>query len=578
MAEEIDRNLMNELNRSFLDALVDGGKYLNFKDAITLIREYLGADSAYFLLVEDGDILSVVFDVAPELERETILAISPPIRLPENLSAKVTLVTSPHKSIIGGLPFDSSLQIPVILEQRLVGLQEFGKKSGQLDRTRCEKVASVLHHFRHVTEYHYRQTIRLDQFRKTNLRLAHQEQMVNILLSQTHDMVISFTPQGQITSINEAGRGVIGLGPNEEPGTIALENPTVEFVVDFLERRASLTDFESVVNTKTGESKFCIASYAAEFDSSNHVSLIYGIFKDITDRVEAQRQLWEANIELNSTNQTLKDTQVQMVQQEKLASIGQLAAGVAHEINNPLGFIQSNHESLKGYVGKLLTYISLLENKVGNFEDMRKDAKVVKVLGDVGTLLDDSDEGFDRIAKIVRSLKDFSRMESRGELSLVDINKLINDTLVISRNSWKYAAEVVTDLKLDQTIEAYGDLLNQVFMNLVVNAAQAISGQKRANLGTIIIKTYFDCEHAIIQVSDDGPGIPQELRGRIFEPFFTTKPVGEGTGLGLSVSYDIIVKKHNGQLIIDNNPGGGACFTVKLPLMQDVDCSEVQLE
>lgn len=175
-------------------------------------------------------------------------------------------------------------------------------------------------------------------------------------------------------------------------------------------------------------------------------------------------------------------------------------------------------------------------------------------------------------------MKDFSRTESRGELSPVFVEKLLEDTLNVSRNSWKYVAEATTDFKLNSPVEAYGDLLNQVFMNIIVNAAQAIQGQGRTELGAIRIETRREGNDAVIIISDDGPGIPEEHMRKLFDPFFTTKPIGQGTGLGLSVSYDIIVKKHTGVLIAENSPEGGALFIIRIPMEQPRDSLPVEEE
>ena len=181
-------------------------------------------------------------------------------------------------------------------------------------------------------------------------------------------------------------------------------------------------------------------------------------------------------------------------------------------------------------------------------------------------MFDDSREGLDRITEIVQNLRDFSRIDQPGNRNEYNINKGIENTLVVAKNEIKYSADVKTDFSEVPPIFCHSSQINQVFLNILVNAAQAIKDQERDDNGTITIRTYATETEVVCEISDDGPGIPPDKLSKIFDPFFTTKPVGKGTGLGLSISHDIIVKKHNGEFFVESTVGEGTKFTIKLPI------------
>ena len=285
---------------------------------------------------------------------------------------------------------------------------------------------------------------------------------------------------------------------------------------------------------------------------------------------ESNRLLGQKGGELELAYNELKSTQEMVLRQEKMATIGQLAAGVAHEINNPMGFILSNLNTLGGYLEKLTRYLQDQDQALlamatpalaAKLEQARKAAKVDNILADLDSLISESLEGADRVKKIVADLKGASRYD-QDHAELTDLNGLLDSTIPIIWNEIKYKSQLHRD---------YGDIprtfchprqLSQVFTNLLVNAAQAIDRQ-----GEITVRTWQDGECLCVSVSDNGAGIPEQIRQRIFDPFFTTKEVGKGTGLGLSISYEI-VKNHGGEILVSSRPGAGATFTVRLPLVQ----------
>ncbi len=297
--------------------------------------------------------------------------------------------------------------------------------------------------------------------------------------------------------------------------------------------------------------------------------------KKLTIQLEESSQMIEIkHQELEKTYLELKSAQSQILQQEKMASIGQLAAGVAHEINNPTGFIMSNLNTLLKYSDRIKDFVSsqtealdLISKGVSSnkeilerLKEKRKTTKYDHIIEDIGSLVAESIDGAERIKRIVQDLKSFSRVDE-AEYKLADLNQGIESTINILWNELKYKAVIKKE---------YGDIpktkcnlgqLNQVFMNILINAVQAIEKH-----GEIAIKTWNEADTIYISISDTGSGIPEDKISRIFEPFYTTKPVGEGTGLGLSITYDI-VRKHNGDIKVKSALGVGTTFMINIPVI-----------
>jgi two-component system NtrC family sensor kinase len=273
--------------------------------------------------------------------------------------------------------------------------------------------------------------------------------------------------------------------------------------------------------------------------------------------------------ELQKAYKELKEAQLQIFQQEKMASIGQLAAGVAHEINNPMGFISSNLSSLKKYIDRLAEFIAAADESLltcagsgeaGKLSEIRKRLKVDYIMDDSRQLIAESQDGAGRVRRIVQDLKSFSRVD-QAESALINLNEALETTINIAWNEIKYIATLERNFGDIPFIKCYPQQLNQVFLNLLVNAAHALGRTQ----GVITVRTWSEGEVACVSVADTGCGIPEEIRQRIFEPFFTTKEVGKGTGLGLSISYDI-VRKHGGEISVASVVGSGTTFTVRLPV------------
>lgn len=303
-------------------------------------------------------------------------------------------------------------------------------------------------------------------------------------------------------------------------------------------------------------------------DGNGNPLEVIGSLTDITDRKQMEESLHKKGEEQQLLILQLRDAQAQLLQSEKMASIGQLAAGIAHEINNPVGFVNSNMGSLGKYVDTLCNVIEGYDIALGDLSDrptaksaiatLKQQADFEFLREDVTDLVRESLDGLKRVKDIVQSLKDFAHIgESDWQFS--DLHAGIDSTLNIAANEFKYKAKVVKEYGTLPLVKCLASQLNQVFMNLIVNAAHAIQDS-----GTITIKTGSSEGWVWVSVQDTGHGIPDDIKTRIFDPFFTTKPVGKGTGLGLSLSYNI-VSKHGGRISVDSALGMGSTFTVHLP-------------
>jgi hypothetical protein len=291
---------------------------------------------------------------------------------------------------------------------------------------------------------------------------------------------------------------------------------------------------------------------------------------------ERTADLENRNTELHTAMNDLRMTQQQLVESEKLASIGQMTAGIAHEINNPINFVQSNVGPLKRDIDEILELLSQLagidENKdlleqINHLKSQYVKLDVEYLKKEIQQLLNGIEDGSKRTAEIVKGLRVFSRMD-RSELISADINECLNSTLVVMKNMTK--AEVTLNVELGENIPktfCYPGKLSQVFMNLVTNAIQATRLPDRQPIDRVInVRSYFKDNKICVEIQDNGKGIPTEIQDKIFEPFFTTKDVGEGTGLGLGIVAGII-GEHNGHLSFTSSPNEGTTFLITLPIV-----------
>jgi len=405
-------------------------------------------------------------------------------------------------------------------------------------------------------------------------------QRFEYLIANTPAIIYSSVPSGdfKMTFVSENAARVLGYDPKE-----MVEDPNFWFdhihpddAPDIFSSLAMLfvegeRAYEYRFLTKDKRYLWMHDSLRLIRDENNHPVEVIGSLTNITERKLMEEALQRTGEEQRSLINKLKEAQEQLLQSEKMASIGQLAAGVAHEINNPVGFVSSNMKSLQTYVDQLLDVIVRQEALLADdslSEELRQQARQLSATadlaylkGDVVELIAESLDGLKRVKDIVQSLKDFSHV-GESDWQMVDICKGLESTITIANNELKYKTVIERQYGDLPLIKGLASQLNQVFMNLLVNAAHSI-----AERGTIRIRTECKEDWVYIQVEDTGCGIPPENLSRIFEPFFTTKPVGSGTGLGLSLSYGI-VQKHGGRIDVQSEIGVGTRFTVCLPATQ----------
>jgi len=426
-----------------------------------------------------------------------------------------------------------------------------------------------------------------DIFRAVKKKLEAKEEKNSRLIEHSESNIYTLDSDGKITYVNPAFMKLLEISNPAE----LINQPFLpeRFWIDPKERSQYLRELEKgdieirELGLKTSKGKRIYVTLFSTFTKNIHgeVNGTQGILYDITERKRAEEAIRHAYEELESAHRQLKETQSQLVQNEKLASIGQLAAGVAHEMNTPVSFVASNFQTLEDYVRKIQDLLAMYDELVGQIEHLgktelrnkvegigqfRDDRQIEFILEDIQGLFDDSREGLERVTNIIQNLRDFSRIDQPGSRDEYNVNEGIEVTLVVARNEIKYDADVKTKFSELPLIFCHSGQINQVFLNILVNAAQAIKSQERDEKGTITIRTYAKEGEVVCEISDDGPGIPPDKLSKVFDPFFTTKPAGKGTGLGLSVSYDIVVNKHNGKLLVDSTVGEGTKFTIKLPI------------
>ena len=296
--------------------------------------------------------------------------------------------------------------------------------------------------------------------------------------------------------------------------------------------------------------------------------------QDVARREQVERELLERNAELNTLNDKLSVAQEYLLQSEKLASIGQLAAGVAHEINNPIGYVFSNFGMLDEYQTSLFQMLNAYEvfettadehRSLDALHQLREKLEIDFLKEDVPALMKESRDGIERVRKIVQDLKGFSHVDSRSDWQPSNLHQGIDSTLNVINNEIKYRADIVKDYGDIPLVECVLSQINQVVMNLVMNASHALGPER----GTITIRTGHAGDNVWFEVQDTGSGIPADILPHIFDPFYTTKPVGKGTGLGLSLSFGI-VQKHQGTITVETECAKGTLFRVTLPVHHPV--------
>ncbi|MBT9569238.1 MAG: hypothetical protein IV085_13185 [Thiobacillus sp.] len=389
------------------------------------------------------------------------------------------------------------------------------------------------------------------------------------VLEATTDYVGMADEQGKMTYANRAFRQLRGLDTRLDSPLGSLRNIYPDWAYPPIETEALPATTlkgdwsgETTVLDSAGREVPVHQVILAHRDETGAIDFFSTIMRNLTASQQQAAALRQAFDEL-------KQTQDQLVNSEKMASIGQLTAGVAHEINNPVGYLNSNLTTLAQYVGDLLRMVASYESAMpavaddgirARVEQTRRETDLAFLLEDIPKLVSESREGTQRVRKIVQDLKDFAHAGNNEEWQWSDLRNNLERTLNIVHNELKYKAEVLQSYDDLPEIRCLPGQLNQVFMNLLVNAGHAIKGS-----GQVRVSARLMGEQVWIDIADTGCGMTPDVLAHIFEPFFTTKPVGKGTGLGLSISYGI-VKKHGGTIEVESEAGQGTRFRVKLPV------------
>jgi PAS domain S-box-containing protein len=390
---------------------------------------------------------------------------------------------------------------------------------------------------------------------------------------------------GHIVDCNEACARILGFDSRDallsaDASELHVDMATRDrFIADLL-ATGRVPDFESQLRRRDG-SPVWVLENATLLEQHAGTRLIEGTMLDITARRRAEDELRGTEQRLRAEIKERERIEVALLLKQRLESVGQLAAGIAHEINTPVQFVSDSVHFVRDVVTDYATLIAAYQQVV---DAVLADAPAAELAAlarasesaiDLTYLLDNSPraidraiEGLDRIATIVRSMKEFAHPDQQ-EMSQLDFNRAVLTTLEVARNEYKYVADIHTELGELPLVKCYAGEINQVVLNLVVNAAHAIAdaGTATRARGLITIGTHLEANDVVLEITDTGCGIPDEIRERIFDPFFTTKEVGRGTGQGLAISRSIVVDKHAGSLAVTSVVGEGSRFVVRLPVL-----------
>ena len=425
--------------------------------------------------------------------------------------------------------------------------------------------------------------------KKEHEALAESERRFQELADLLPQTVFEIDLKGWITYTNRMGFETFGYSHEDfHNGVHSMtlfapeEHERVRQNMEYRVKNIPFDNHEYVGHRKDG-TRFPMLVYTTRIIRDGAPVGIRGIVLDITERKQVEEKLHLLNQTLEERieerTKKLEKTHQQMILHEKLASIGLLASGIAHELNNPINFVMINFTTLKDAVSDFQKMLQEYGGIIRKFEGggcsamelqmmhkMEGELAIDLLFKDISDIFIESQRGFERITAIISSMRNFSFRHSLDERVLFDINNGIHDALVIARYEYSNYADIETVLEELPPIACNPEQINQVFLNIIVNSAHAIASRQSSLHGKIFIHTWLDSSNVYCSIADDGPGIPIEIRNRIFDPFFSTKEPGKGTGLGLSISYDIIVNKHGGTLTVDCPTDKGTVFTISLPL------------
>lgn len=383
--------------------------------------------------------------------------------------------------------------------------------------------------------------------------VARSHEFFNRVLETIVSAVLVADSSGNITSANQ--RAVSLFGENKP-----IIGESILDLLPFDELLMHAAPLEHIDGTLQGERDIIVKgwddpisvlySISHVVDPSGEQEGLVCVFTDITERKHLQQQL---------------------IQSQKMEAVGQLSAGIAHEINTPIQYIRDNTMFFKNEFENIKNCIyKKINNNLNSASDSNEEGDLDYAMQEIPQAIEETLEGIEAVADIVRSLKEFSHPGAEEKVFL-DINQALHSTAIVSKNEWKYVAEISWDLDpLIGEIKCFPGELNQVFLNIIINAAHAIETNKKLHnieeRGLIKIKTSKDEDNLVITISDNGTGIEDHIKGKVFEPFFTTKEVGKGTGQGLSLAYSTVVQKHKGKIWFDSKFGSGSTFYISLPI------------
>jgi PAS domain S-box-containing protein len=441
----------------------------------------------------------------------------------------------------------------------------------------------------------------LARLQESQLQLIQSEERYRLVVNNVQEVIFQTDSSGRWTFLNPAWTEITGFSVEESLG-----KPCWTFIHpedqpchkqhfrQFMEGNIQDTRYELRFQTHDGCYRIFEVHSRLIVGCCREIAGIGGTLNDITERKLAEAREREKTQELEQTLLELTQTQSQLIQSEKMSSLGQLVAGVAHEINNPISFVYGNIDHASGSIQDLLDLINCYQQHYPNPSDeileKMEEINFNFVINDLPKLLASMKIGAERIRDIVLSLRNFSRL-NEADRKIVDIHEGIESTLLILRHQLKpkneYSEiELIKEYGKLPEVECYPGYLNQVLMNLIANAIDALEERRvhkfrdRSQASPLIrihtevkedsssLTDESDVSHVLIHITDNGMGMTEEVRCHLFDPFFTTKPIGKGTGLGLSISYKIIVEKHHGQLLIKSELGQGSEFIIELPIRQ----------
>ena len=403
------------------------------------------------------------------------------------------------------------------------------------------------------------------------IQINRQAEQLRILLLSITDGVIKLSKSGTILFANKSAEEILALDEEKIIGQQlndvlksydANNKPIILNLSEWINETNPSGKRQLTIHTNDGKRKIISIGASEIKDSTGLADDSVIVFSDVTEIVKAQNQ---------------------KALSQKMESVGQLASGIAHEINTPMQFLGDNTFFVNDGFSSLLKYINSIEELtkkastenqklITELNNLKKELDIEFLIKEIPVAIERTQNGIQRVTKIVLAMKNFAHPSSKQK-ALSNINQGVDVTVIISKNEWKYVAELET--KLDPNlplIHCTIDEINQVILIMIVNAANAIEeaiDKATGKQGKITIETKSDKDFVYIIMQDTGKGIPHEIQSRIFDPFFTTKEVGKGTGQGLAIAHDIIVNKHGGEILLESEVGKGTTFTLKLPLRQE---------